>query len=155
MNDKNKERFIEESAILFEAIGLTRMAGRIIGYLLVMEKEMIAFSDITDELKASKSSISTNLHLLMNANFVVKETHPGDRKTYYSVNHNIEWSEIMARELKSPKIYRMIFNKAYSLRENKNDKTSQWAKRGAKFFDWMNKEVENILENYKETNRKK
>ena len=150
MKDKNIESFIEESAILLEAIGFTRMAGRIIGYLLVMEKEMITFSDITYELKASKSSISTNLHILMNANFVVKKSHPGDRKTYYSVNHNIKWNEIMARDLKSPNIYRMIFNKAYILRENKNDNTSQWAQMGSKYFEWISDELINVLKKYKE-----
>ena len=154
MNDKNKESFIEDSAVLFEALGITRMAGRIIGYMLVMEKEMITFSEITEGLKASKSSISTNLHLLMNSNFVVRKTNPGDRKTYYYINQNIDWSEIIARELKSLNIYKMIFNKAYTLRKNKNDRTSQWTQRGTKFLDWINYELNNILENYKETNRK-
>lgn len=145
MKDKNIESFIEESAILLEAIGFTRMAGRIIGYIMIMEKDMIAFNDITKELKASKSSISTNLHVLLNANFIIKKTNPGDRKTYYSVNHNIEWNEIMAREIKSPNIYRMILNKAYTLRKNKNDNTSQWAQRGSKYFDWLGTELKKLM----------
>jgi DNA-binding transcriptional regulator GbsR (MarR family) len=150
MKDKNIESFIEESAILLEAIGFTRMAGRIIGYLMVMEKDMITFNDITEELKASKSSISTNLQVLLNANLVVKKTNPGDRKTYYSVNHNIEWNKIMARELKTLNIFRLILDKACTLRENKNDKTSQWAQSGTKYFDWISNELKNIFKKYEE-----
>lgn len=154
MKDKNKESFIEESAILFEAIGTTRMAGRIIGYLLVMEKEMISFNEITEELHASKSSISTNLHSLMNANFVVMQTIPGDRKTYYSVNHNVEWSEIMAKELKSLNIFKMLLNKAYTLRENKRDKTSEWTLSAIKFYEWIGNELIVLLDKYKKMQNK-
>jgi DNA-binding transcriptional regulator GbsR (MarR family) len=148
MKDKNIESFIEESAILLEAIGFTRMAGRIIGYIMIKENDMIAFNDITRELKASKSSISTNLHVLLNANLIVKKTNPGDRKTYYSVNHNIEWNKIMARELKTLNIYRLILDKACTIRENKNDKTSQWAKRGTKYFDWLGTELNKLMKSY-------
>jgi HTH-type transcriptional regulator, glycine betaine synthesis regulator len=117
---------------------------------MVMEKDMITFKDIAEELKASKSSISTNLQVLLNANLVVKKTNPGDRKTYYSVNHNIEWNKIMARELKTLNIFRLILDKACTLRENKNDKTSQWAQSGTKYFDWISNELKNIFKKYEE-----
>ena len=154
MEDRNKESFIEESAILFESLGLTRMSGRIIGYLLVMEEEIISFNDLTMALKASKSSISTNLHMLMNANFIMMKTIPGDRKTYYSLKHDVEWTDIMAKELKSLKIFRMLLNKAYTLRENKKDKTSLWTQSAIKFYEWISKEMIILLDKYKSMNNK-
>jgi DNA-binding transcriptional regulator GbsR (MarR family) len=154
MIDRNKESFIEESAILFESLGFTRMAGRIIGYLLMMEEEIISFNELTAALKASKSSISTNLHMLMNANFITMKTISGDRKTYYSLNHDVDWTDIMAKELKSLNILRVLFNKAYTLRENKKDQTSLWTQSAINFYEWISNELNNILKKFKEIHSK-
>lgn len=150
MIDRNKESFIEESALIFEALGLTRMAGRIIGYLLVSSEEIISFNNLTAKLKASKSSISTNLRMLQNTGFIKMVTLPADRKTYYELNHDIDWGELMIKKMKTLNLYRVILNKAYVLRENKNDKTSAWTQNSVRFYEWIDREMVDLLQKYKQ-----
>ncbi len=148
MKDKNKESFIEETGLLFESLGLTRMSGRIVGSLLVSTEEMISFNEFTILLNASKSSISTNLKMLVSFGFIKITTLPADRKTYYTLNHDIDWSEILAKELKFLRLFQVILNKAGTLRENKKDKSSVWVQKAVKFNQWVGKEMYAILEKY-------
>ena len=56
-----KKRFIEEVGLLFEQTGLPRMAGRILGWLLIANPPHQTTSHLTEALLASKASISTVL----------------------------------------------------------------------------------------------
>lgn len=79
----NQQQFVEDCGLYFEKIGLTRMAGRIIGWLLICDPPQQAMSDIVDALQASKSSISTSLRMLEQASLIQRFTRPGERRDYY------------------------------------------------------------------------
>lgn len=82
MDDK-KLQYIEEVALYFEKIGLQRMAGRVIGWLLVCDPPQQSMQEITDGLQAAKSSISTALRTLVGLYLVEQIGVPGDRRDYY------------------------------------------------------------------------
>ncbi|THV32859.1 GbsR/MarR family transcriptional regulator [Glycomyces buryatensis] len=77
--------FVEEFALAMERLGLVRMTGRTIGWLLVCDPPEQTFGQIADVLQASKGSISTALKFLTTAGWVTKSSKPGDRKDYYTV----------------------------------------------------------------------
>ena len=86
-----KQQFVEECGLYFEQAGLTRMAGRIIGWLLICEPSHQLQSDLVDTLGASKSSISVALNDLTTLYLVERFAVPGDRRTFYRTTKDM-WS---------------------------------------------------------------
>ncbi len=85
------QRFIEECGLYFEGIGLTRIAGRIIGWLLICDPPHQLQSELVDALGASKSSVSVALKDLTALYLVERFTLPGDRRTFYRTSKDM-WS---------------------------------------------------------------
>jgi DNA-binding transcriptional regulator GbsR (MarR family) len=59
-----QKHFIEDISLYFEQMGLPRMAGRILGMLLVSNPPEQSLSDLCEVLQASKSALSTTTRLL-------------------------------------------------------------------------------------------
>ncbi len=144
--------FIEEVGLLFEGLGVTRMAGRIMGYLMVSDKEMVSFDELTQVLQASKSSISTNLKSLVHLKFIKPISVPGDRKTYYMLNPDLNWETYFETRFELLKRMLMLFKKGIDLRVNKKDKPATWINEAINFYEWISLEYPKLLKKYRERN---
>lgn len=82
---KEKDELIEVFGVHFESVyNIPPLAARIVGLLIVEGcKSGLTFEVIVDKLKASKSSISTNLNLLLKMEKIFYFTIPCDRKKYF------------------------------------------------------------------------
>ena len=90
---EQRQQFAEDSGLFFEKMGLTRMAGRIIGWLLVSDPPHQTMGDLVEALQASKSSISTSLRQLEQFALIQRFTRPGERRDYYRLAPDIwVWS---------------------------------------------------------------
>jgi len=76
---------IEEIGMHFDKEGFQPIAGRILGLLMVMDKEQYSFEEIVDELGISKSSASVALRNLEIRGNIEYFTIPGDRKRYFQM----------------------------------------------------------------------
>jgi len=148
MEDKNKEQFIEEAGLLMESFGMTRMSGRILGALLISDKEKVSFLELVEWLKASKSSISTNIRLLMGIGFVKMVSIPADRKTYYILNDDINWGDLLSNRMKMLTLFKILLRKAWELRVDKTDRTSNWTKNAIGFYEWTEKAMTEMIDKY-------
>lgn len=90
-NTEKTQQFVEECGLYFEGIGLTRIAGRIIGWLLICEPPHQQQSELVEALGASKSSVSVALKDLTMLYLVERLSFPGDRRTYYRTAKDM-WS---------------------------------------------------------------
>lgn len=75
-------RFAEKMGLLFEALGASRSAGKIFGWLIVAEQPQ-SLEDIAAALSISKASASTNTRVLVSIGVIEKVGVRGDRKAYY------------------------------------------------------------------------
>jgi DNA-binding transcriptional regulator GbsR (MarR family) len=87
----NQQQFVEECGLYFERVGLTRIAGKIIGWLLICEPPYQEQSHLVAALGASKSSISVALKDLTTLYLVERFALPGDRRTFYRTTKDM-WS---------------------------------------------------------------
>ena len=83
------QQYVEEFGLYFERVGLPRMAGRIIGTLLISEPAQQSMQEIGAALQASKSSVSTALKLLVSLRLVDQVSIPGERRDYYRANSDM------------------------------------------------------------------
>jgi DNA-binding transcriptional regulator GbsR (MarR family) len=75
--------FIEDIGLYFEQMGLPRMAGRILGALLISDPPAQSITDLGVRLNASKSSISIMARLLVERGLIERVASPVPRRDYY------------------------------------------------------------------------
>jgi len=79
-----KRKLIEEIGVHFEKVhNLAPLAARIYVIMILCPNDGHTFDEIIEITKASKSSVSTQLNLLMQTNKVEYFTKTGDRKRYF------------------------------------------------------------------------
>jgi DNA-binding transcriptional regulator GbsR (MarR family) len=81
--DMEEKHFVEDIGLFFERMGLTRMAGRVLGVLLVSDPAAQSLTEISEALEASKSAISTATRLLVEANLIEQVPSPLPRRDYF------------------------------------------------------------------------
>jgi DNA-binding transcriptional regulator GbsR (MarR family) len=94
--------FIEDIGLFFERMGMPRMAGRILGVLLISDPPAQSITDIGQKLNASKSSISIMARLLLEVGLIEKMPSPIPRRDYFRfkpggwVLYMQQWLALMA-----------------------------------------------------------
>lgn len=140
----SQSAYLEEFALFFEQLGLTRAAGRIFAYLLIAPKEFISFQDFDDALHMSRGSLSMTLKSLEQLNFVEKVSLPGDRKTYYRFRENA-FDALMAKRNQMLMLFADKLNKGLALRANPTDEPSQRIRHMSEFFVWLTQQMDELI----------
>lgn len=84
---------VEELALAFGAFGMPRMAGRILGQLLVSTEPYESLDSLADSLGASKGSMSTMARMLVSAGLIELVAVPGERRDHYRIRAGA-WPEL-------------------------------------------------------------
>ena len=121
---KEKAELIEMFGIYFEtSFHFPPLASRILGTLIVdCCSDGVTFDSLVERMEASKSSISTNLNLLLKLGKITYYTLPGDRKKYFRPS---PFSERMNNYLKIIAFEKEIIDKMISYREKTADTTEE------------------------------
>ncbi|NKI26644.1 hypothetical protein HCG49_08730 [Arenibacter sp. 6A1] len=147
MLDKYKEKriLIEEMGVtLEERADLTPLAARIYAALILSCYEGLLFEEIITITQASKSSVSNNLNILVQLNYVEYYTKPGDRKRrfrtskYYVRNAMEQYEKLIVRELDMVKKIN-AYNKAYNPQKFNNENSV-----GILFQEYLTEQREKI-----------
>jgi hypothetical protein len=92
-----RREFAEEWGLFWEGAGSSRMEGRILGYLLIMEQPYISSSELATVLNASAGSVSMTTRKLVEYGFVKRHPVPGDRSHYFRTESDV-WGSWLAGE---------------------------------------------------------
>ena len=79
-----ESQFVEEMGQFLATLGMTPMAGRMWGWLLICEQPDQTATDIAAALHASRGSISGTARLLATSGLIRRAMKPGDRREYFS-----------------------------------------------------------------------
>jgi DNA-binding transcriptional regulator GbsR (MarR family) len=109
-----KTQFVEEMGLMFESVGLPRMAGRIFGWLLISSPQQQSSSDLAERLQASKGSISSMTRLLIQLSLIERVSLPGDRRDYFQIKPN-SWSHMTEQRLAQITAFRKLAEKGLEL----------------------------------------
>lgn len=141
--NKDKLLFIEETGLIFEQMGMTRMAGRVFGYLTVCDQDAVSFDQIKTILDASKGSISGTTKQLIEIGFIEPVSLPGDRKTYFRVT-KLELGNIIKSRMKMFSKFAGVLLKGRNLKE-REDEVSDWLLESSTFYNWIGGEIDQII----------
>jgi DNA-binding transcriptional regulator GbsR (MarR family) len=79
-----ENQFVEEMGQFLGSMGMTPMAGRMWGFLLICDPTEQTAADIAGALQASRGSVSGTARILSTAGMIRRSTRPGDRREYFS-----------------------------------------------------------------------
>jgi hypothetical protein len=79
----DESEFVEEMGQFLASLGMTPMAGRMWGWLLICDPPEQTAGDIADALHASRGAISGTARLLATSGLIRRTTRPGDRREYF------------------------------------------------------------------------
>ncbi len=86
-----EQMFVEQAGIVMEHLGMPRMAGRALGWLLICDPPQQSPGELAVALQASKASISTTVRLLVQIGLVERVVLPGQRRDYFRIRADT-WS---------------------------------------------------------------
>lgn len=81
----DERHFAEDTGLLFEVFGGSRMAGRLWGLLVIADEPHLSAAELGDRLGASAGSVSTATRVLTSLGLIERVRLPGDRRGYFRV----------------------------------------------------------------------
>jgi DNA-binding transcriptional regulator GbsR (MarR family) len=106
--------WVEETALLFEGLGLPRMAGRVLAWLLVADPPEQTLKEMGEALGVSKGALSPALHLLLRLGLVERIRRSGERSDRYSVRPEA-WKRLLMEKARAMGLYREAAEKGLAL----------------------------------------
>ncbi len=106
--------YVEEVGLYFEQTGLTRMGGRLIGWLLICDPPEQSAADLAEVLRASKGSISTTTRLLVQARLIERVALSGERRDYFRIRPDA-WAERLAAAMALVTAFRQLTERGLEL----------------------------------------
>jgi len=157
MEDRNQtkdKQFPEEVGIVFEQTGMPRMAGRILGWLLISDPPHQSTEQITKALIASKGSISTMTRLLIQIGLIERLSLPGVRCDYFRLRSDA-WQHMIGRGLTEEiKMVRQLADRGLELLGDKTPVTRNWLEEMRDVYTFLELEFPALLERWEKEHQK-
>jgi hypothetical protein len=113
-SDGELRDFVEEVGMLFEKYGQPRMAGRIVGHLLVCDPPQQSQQDLAEALQASIGSISTMTRQLQQVGLVERIGVPGERRVHFRLADDA-WTRMMQDGVQRATEYRELADRGLAM----------------------------------------
>ncbi len=148
------KQFAEEVGIVFEQTGMPRMAGRILGWLLISDPPHQSTEQITKALIASKGSISTMTRLLIQIGLIERLSLPGVRCDYFRLRSDA-WQHMIGRGLTEEiKMVRQLTDRGLELLGDKTPFTRKWLEEMRDVYTFLEHEFPTLLKRWGEEHQK-
>ena len=146
--------FVEDIGLFFEQMGMPRMAGRILGALLISDPPAQSINELSEKLKASKSSISIMARLLVEYGLIERVASPVPRRDFYRfkpggwIIYMRQWLGLMAELHK-------ITERGMALMTSKPPELQQRLQEAHDLFSFVEQEFPGLLEDLVKQRNKK
>ncbi|MCK6506231.1 MarR family transcriptional regulator [Myxococcota bacterium] len=112
--DQRERLFVEEVGLMLEQVGLPRMAGRILGRLLISQPDHQSSAELAEYLHASKASISTSTRLLQQVGLIQRVPVAGSRESWFAVRPDT-YDGLLQAELVKTRMARELMDRGLLL----------------------------------------
>jgi DNA-binding transcriptional regulator GbsR (MarR family) len=141
--------YVEEVALGYERQGLFRMAGRVLGWLLICDPPEQTFNEIAEVLQASKGSISAAMKFLVPSGLVERISRPGDRRNYYRCRPGA-WAELARDQSRLYDDFRKLAQRGLELLADAPAAQRERLQDMHDFYAWLEREMPALWERWRE-----
>ena len=147
-----KKHFIEDISLYFEQMGLPRMAGRVLGVLLISDPPEQSLNDLCEVLQASKSALSTTTRLLTEMGLIERVPSPKPRQVAFQFKPG-GWVTFMRMRLRLMASLHEIAERGLDLLQDKDPALREHLQEAHDMFSLIEDELPKLLARV-EANRK-
>ena len=141
--------FVEEVALFFEQAGMPRIAGRILGYLLVCNPPYRSATQLSEELGVSKGSVSTMARMLRTTGLLEPAPVPGERATYLRIRDD-GFEAVFEHQIRQVSAFGTLASRGLALMGDASpDRTHRLRTLGA-IYGFYEREMPRLLERWRE-----
>ncbi len=141
--------FVEEVALFFDQAGMPRIAGRILGYLLVCHPPYRSATQLSEELGVSKGSVSTMARMLRTTGLLEPAPVPGERATYLRIRDD-GFEGVFEQQIRQVSAFGALASKGLGLLGDADpDQTRRLRTLGA-IYGFYEVEMPRLLERWRE-----
>lgn len=146
--EQEKINFVEEMSLKMEETGLPRIACQILSWLMICDPVHQSFSDLIDNLKISKASISNMTRLLIQMGLIEKVRIQGERQIHFQLKKNA-WVDLL--EIQTQQIFSLakISKKGMILLDNNEKIDNTRLEEMHRFYSFLADEMPNLINKYK------
>ena len=152
--DAERRQFFEEMGLMFEGSGMPRMAGRVMGWLLMCDPPHQTATQVGQVVGASKGSISTMLRNLVGAGIVERMGIPGERSRFYRIRED-GWAVHMRERMAFMTAMRELADRGLALMKGEDPKLLQRLQEFKSFHEFLEREWPAMMERYEKETRDK
>lgn len=143
-----EQAYIEEFGLYWEQMGLPRMTGRILAWLLICDPPQQTMPDLTEALQASKSSISTGTRMLIQFGFIERISLPGERRDYYRLLPHL-WSRVLAEKRNQFNLFLQLAERGLALLDGADPQRRERLEEMHDLYAFMDREYPALLERWR------
>jgi hypothetical protein len=141
-------QFVEDVGLTMEESGHPRIAGRIVGWLLVCDPPHQSFNDLVEVLGASKGSISNMTRMLLQADLIERFAVPGERQTFFRIRPGA-WVRVLRRRIDSVSQLSQVAARGLALMEKHDGDGDYWRLREMQdFYQFISRKIPLLIEEY-------
>lgn len=134
------EGVVDRMGLRFEADGFSRIAGRVLGHLMITTGAL-SLDELADALRVSRTSANTNCRMLERLGVIERVTHPADRRDYYRARDDLH-ERLLGLRQDHLREMRDLLRDAEVSPEVEDERAKQRLHRFASFFGYMLEAVE-------------
>ena len=148
-----EKHFIEDVGLLFEESGHPRMAGRIIGCLLISDQPYLSSTELFEILQASKGSLSTMTRFLLQMGLIERVGLPGHRRDYFKIKSGA-WTQLVRHAVYELSALRKLAERGLELMEGQDSELKQRLEEARDLFSYMEREYPLLIERWEKGHKK-
>ena len=145
--------FVARMGEYFAQAGQPRIAGQLLGWLLVCDPPQQSAGDLAEATGASKGSISNMIRLLLATACVDRVGMPGERKTYYQIRPGV-WSDLLEAQTAKVTVLREIADEGLAALEDTSPQRRERLQGMRDLHAFFEQEMPAMIERWQEQNRK-
>jgi DNA-binding transcriptional regulator GbsR (MarR family) len=142
-----EKHFVEDVGLLLEEGGLPRMAGRILGWLLICDPPHQSTKELAETLQASKGSISTMTRLLIQLGVIERVALPGQRRDHFQIKPG-GWSQMVMRDIAEISTGYQLAERGLQLLDGRPVESQERLKEARDLYAFLEREYPRLIERW-------
>jgi DNA-binding transcriptional regulator GbsR (MarR family) len=147
MITERESAFVEEMGQALASYGMTPMAGRMWGYLLICEPPEQTAGELADDLQASRGAISGTARILATAGMIRRTKRGGDRREYFSAPPEV-FEQFLANAGRIYRFFREISERGLAAIEDRPAASRARLQEFRDLFAFIEQEVPAVVDRF-------
>ena len=152
LTDARRAELVEEMGLLWDELGMQRMDGRVIGYLMLSNAPHVSSSELREALQASAGSISTSTRRLKEWGFIRQVAVAGARSHFFRADDDV-WASFLAHENRAYRRARDIADRVLVQLGKGDDHPRIRFQNMRDYHDWLESDHRDLLARWEERKR--